>query len=160
MTADSVAREPKLGSVQRNRYTNTDTLGGKMISQVRGLLLVGVACCGALTISACGGGSGPKDPAHPSPVPLPEPTSSSQAIGSENLGYLWPFTVDRGTIECRAGEQAVFVAPDGKAYALNDKSEQAGMPSIEPLRASGSGGDKISLGALRSRTLQLCQFAR
>ncbi|WP_378737536.1 DUF2511 domain-containing protein [Nocardia brasiliensis] len=129
-----------------------------MISQVRGWLAVGVVCV-AMTISACGSGGGAKDPAHPSPVPLAEPTSSSQAVAGENLGYLWPFTVDRGTIECRAGAEAVFVAPDGKSYALNDKAEQAGLPSVEPLRATGSSGDEISLGALRSRALQLCEFA-
>ncbi|MFG1796524.1 DUF2511 domain-containing protein, partial [Nocardia sp. NPDC049149] len=124
-----------------------------MNSQVRTILSIGLAVTGALVVSACGGGSGSKDPAHPSPVALPEPTSNSQAVASENLGFLWPFTVDRGTIECRAGGQAVFVVPDGTSYALNDKAEQAGLASIEPLRANGSGGDKISLGALRSRAL-------
>ncbi|MFI9406675.1 DUF2511 domain-containing protein [Nocardia sp. NPDC052316] len=131
-----------------------------MISKVRGLLLIGAACCTVPVVSACAGGAGPMSPAHPTPVPLPEPTSSSQPVASENLGYLWPFTVDRGTIECRAGDQAVFVAPDGKPYALNENAEQAGVPSIEPLRADGSDGDKISLGAVRSRTLQLCRFAK
>ncbi|WP_280300583.1 DUF2511 domain-containing protein [Nocardia abscessus] len=122
-------------------------------------LVIGVVCCSALAVAACGGGSGAKDPEHPNPVPLPEPTSNSQAVASENLGYLWPFTVDHGTIECRAGEVVVFIAPDGKSYGLNDKAEQAGMAGIEPLRADGAGGDKISLGALRSRALQLCKFA-
>ncbi|MFI6999210.1 DUF2511 domain-containing protein [Nocardia sp. NPDC050175] len=129
-----------------------------MIPQIRGLLFVGASVAGAIALSACGGGSAPKSPAYPSPVPLPEPTSTSQAVASENLGYLWPLTIDRGTIECRSGEQAVFVAPDGKTYALNDKAEQAGTPSVDPLRATGSGDDKISLGSLRSRALQLCKF--
>ncbi|PXX66369.1 uncharacterized protein DUF2511 [Nocardia tenerifensis] len=127
-----------------------------MMSKIPAVLAI---CCGVLSIGACGGGSGRPNPSHASPVPLPEPTSSSQAVAAENLGALWPFTVDHGTIECRAGEQAVFTAPDGKSYALNDRAEQAGLPSLEPLRANGSGGDKISLGALRSRTLQLCRFA-
>ncbi|MFG2445252.1 DUF2511 domain-containing protein [Nocardia fluminea] len=130
-----------------------------MISKTRGLLLAGIASCAIPAISACGGGSGLENPAHSIPVPLPEPTSSSQAVASENLGYLWPFTVERGTIECRAGEQAVFLAPDGTAYALNDKAEQAGLPNIEPIRANGAGGDKVSLGALRSRAVGLCKFA-
>ncbi|MFI6171880.1 DUF2511 domain-containing protein [Nocardia sp. NPDC051052] len=108
-------------------------------------------------ISACGGGG--EGAAQPSPVPLPEPTSSRQAVASENLGSLWPFTVDHGTLECRAGVQAVFVAPDGKSYALNDKAEQAGVAGVESLRAKGSGGDEISLGAVRSRALRLCEFA-
>ncbi|MFB8273970.1 DUF2511 domain-containing protein [Nocardia colli] len=129
----------------------------EMTSKVRGLLLVGIACC-ALMISACGGGAGVKEAAGSSSVPLPEPTSNRQAIASENLGSLWPFTVDHGTIECRAGVQAVFVAPDGKAYALNDNAEQAGVTAVEPLRAKGSGGDKVSLGAVRSKALRLCEF--
>lgn len=131
-----------------------------MVSKVRGLLLIGVASCGALMISAYGGGAGAKEASQSSAVPLPEPTSNKQAVASENLGSLWPFTVDHGTIECRAGVQAVFVAPDGKAYALNDKAEEAGVTGIEPLRAKGSGGDKVSLGAVRSRALRLCEFGR
>ncbi|MEV6562026.1 DUF2511 domain-containing protein [Nocardia sp. NPDC051756] len=129
----------------------------EMTSKVRGLLLVGIVC-GALTISACGGGSGTKEAAQSSSVALPEPTASSQAVASENLGSLWPFTVDHGTLECRPGVQAVFVAPDGKAYALNDKAEEAGVAGVEPLRAKGAGGDRVSLGAVRSRALRLCEF--
>ncbi|WP_330228898.1 YebY family protein [Nocardia sp. NBC_00508] len=127
--------------------------------QLRGFLFAAAAAAGAIVVTACGGGSGPKNPAHTSPVPLPDPTSSSQVVASENLGYLWPFTIDHGTIECRSGEQVLFIAPDGHAYALNDQAERAGLPSVEPLRATGSGGDKVSLGALRSRAMQLCKFA-
>ncbi|MBF6228500.1 DUF2511 domain-containing protein [Nocardia abscessus] len=111
---------------------------------------------GALASSACGGGSGPKNPAHPTPSPLPPPTSNSQAIRSENLGYLWPLTVDHGTLECRPGDQAVFIAPDGSAYALNGNASDAGVADIEPLRATGAGNDKISLGAMRTKALTLC----
>ncbi|MGY1947782.1 DUF2511 domain-containing protein [Nocardia asiatica] len=110
---------------------------------------------GLLATCACGG-SGPRNPAHPSPSPLPPPTSNSQAIRSENLGYLWPLTVDHGTLECRPGDQAVFVAPGGAAYALNDNASDAGVADIEPLRATGADNDKISLGALRTRALTLC----
>jgi hypothetical protein len=122
-------------------------------------MLVTGLIAGTLATSACGGGSGPKDPAHPVPSPLPTPISSSQAISSENLGYLWPLTVDRGTLECRPGDLAVFIAPDGTAYALNDNASTAGIASIEPLRATGAGGDKISLGAIRSKTLALCHLS-
>ncbi|WP_174186748.1 DUF2511 domain-containing protein [Nocardia barduliensis] len=111
---------------------------------------------GLLATCACGGGSGPKNPAHPTPSPLPAPTSSSQAIRSENLGYLWPLTVDHGTLECRPGDQAVFIDPGGAAYALNDNASDAGVADIEPLRATGADHDKISLGALRTRALALC----
>ncbi|WP_051021278.1 DUF2511 domain-containing protein [Nocardia araoensis] len=121
-------------------------------------ILAACAIAGALATSACGGGSGPKHPAHPIPSALPAPTSSSQAISSQNMGYLWPLTVDHGTLECRPGDQAVFIAPDATVYALNDNAANAGFADIEPLRATGAGGDKISLGALRSKTLGLCHL--
>lgn len=121
-------------------------------------ILAACAIAGALTTSACGGGSGPKQPAHPIPSVLPAPTSSSQAIASENMGYLWPLTVDHGTLACRPGDLAVFTAPDGTAYALNDNASDAGFADIEPLRATGADGDRISLGALRSKALGLCHL--
>lgn len=117
------------------------------------------AACVAL-VTACGGGSGPTDPPVSSLVPLPEPTSASQQVSNANFGYLWPVKPDRGTLECRPGEQVVFIAPDDKAYALNEKAEQAGVASIESLRAEGSDGDKVSLGSLRSRALSLCEFVK
>lgn len=109
----------------------------------------------ALLLAGCTG-AGRADPAHRTPVPLPSPTSSRQEISEANLAYLWPLTVDHGTIECRPPNAAVFVAPDGKTYALNDQAEDAGHPPITPLRAKGDGGGYISLGALLSTTLQLC----
>ncbi|MFE9582333.1 DUF2511 domain-containing protein [Nocardia sp. NPDC006044] len=130
-----------------------------MVSKVRRIQLVGVVCFGALMVGACGGGGGAEEAARSSSVPLAEPTASRQAVAKEDLGSLWPFTVDHGTIECRAGVQAVFVAPDGKAFALNDKAEEAGVAGVEPLRAKGAGGDKVSLGAVRSKALRLCEFA-
>nr|2MVO_A Chain A, Putative lipoprotein [Microbispora sp. ATCC PTA-5024]6QFP_A Chain A, Putative lipoprotein [Microbispora sp. ATCC PTA-5024] len=101
-------------------------------------------------------GGGRADPAHRSPVPLPSPTSNKQDISEANLAYLWPLTVDHGTIECLPSDNAVFVAPDGTTYALNDRAEKAGHPPITPIRAKGSGGGYISLGALLSTTLNLC----
>lgn len=108
--------------------------------------------------SGCGAGS--RNPAHSSPVPLPEPTTNTQQISRENLAYLWPLTTDHGTIECRAGDQAMFVAPDGKAYALNDTAKAAGAADIAPLRATGANQSKVSLGALRSKALELCNVAK
>ena len=46
----------------------------------------------------------------------------TQRISEKNLGYTWPLTVDHGTAECREGDQAVFTAPDGTTYALNDRA--------------------------------------
>lgn len=118
---------------------------------VGGALVMGVA-------SGCGAGSG--NPTSTAPVPLPTPITSSQQISRENLAYLWPLTVDRGTIECRAGDQAVFVAPDGRTYALNDTARAGGTADIEPIRATGADHSKISLGALRSEALGLCDVKR
>ncbi|MDN5750315.1 MAG: YebY family protein [Pseudonocardia sp.] len=110
----------------------------------------------ALTTTACGGGSGRAEPASRSPVALPEPVATTQQVRSENLGYLWPFTVPGGTMECRAGNIAVFTTPDGTSYALNDNASQAGLPDVGPLRAQGADGDEISLGSLLGKTLKLC----
>ncbi|GGL46748.1 DUF2511 domain-containing protein [Nocardia jinanensis] len=129
-----------------------------MIARASTALPIGLVCTGVVLLTACGAGSGPAEPGHRSPVPLPEPTSNTQQVSGENLGYLWPLTVERGTLECRPGDQVVFVAPDGGSYALNDKAEQAGIPGIEPLRATGADGDAISLGAMRSGALGLCVF--
>ncbi|WP_328396988.1 DUF2511 domain-containing protein [Nocardia sp. NBC_00416] len=92
-------------------------------------------------------------------MPLPAPNSATQPVADVNFGSLWPLTVERGVLECRPGVQVVFVAPDGKSYALNDNAEAAGVPVIEPLRAAGAGADPISLGALRSTGVGLCEFA-
>lgn len=117
--------------------------------------LGGAAVLLCLLGTGCGDGEGPVS-GHTSPVPLPSTTGTAQAVSSENFAYLWPLSVDHGTIECAAGEQAVFVAPDGARYALNENAEAAGVQSIEPLRTGMPGKDKISLGALRSRALGLC----
>jgi hypothetical protein len=90
-------------------------------------------------------------------VPLPSPEGSRQPIARENLVHLWPLTVDHGTIECRDGNVAVFVDPNGKAYALNRNAEDAGLADIDPIRRESEGGWQVSLGALRSHALALCQ---
>lgn len=108
----------------------------------------------ALVLTACG--AGVREPESTTAVPLPPPTSNRQAVTQANFGYLWPLTVERGTLECRGGEQVVFVGTDGKAYALNDKAEAAGVPKIGSLRKEGSQGGQVSLGALLSTGLGLC----
>jgi hypothetical protein len=117
------------------------------------ILTLGVTLLMGVT-SGCGAGS--RNPAQSSPVPLPAPTTTSQQISRENLAYLWPLTVEHGTIECRAGEQAVFVAPDGKTYALNDTAKADGAADIAPIQATGADHSTISLGALRGKALELC----
>lgn len=118
--------------------------------------LTGVAL---LALTACGG-SGLSEPATTDPVPLPSPTATKQEVSEKNLGYTWPLTVDHGTAECRQGDQAVITVPDGTTYALNDRARDAGYADIAPVRLSGDGGDKVSLGTLISRTLKLCKVGR
>lgn len=120
---------------------------------------VALAGLAMLALPACGG-SGRTQPDTTDPVALPSPTTTAQRISEKNLGYTWPLTVDHGTAECREGDQAVFTAPDGTTYALNDRAREAGYRDIGPVRATGDGGDKISLGTLLSRTLGLCRVPR
>ncbi|MFF4694221.1 DUF2511 domain-containing protein [Streptomyces chattanoogensis] len=117
--------------------------------------LAGLALLG---LTACGGG-GRTEPHTTDPVALPSPTGTKQKMSEKNLGYTWPLKVDHGTAECRKDNQAVFTAPDGKTYALNDRARNAGYRDIDPLRSSGDDGDKVSLGSLLSKTLKLCRAA-
>lgn len=115
----------------------------------------GLVATAALLLTGCKE-AGNARPAHKTPVPLPSPTGTKQQISIKNLGYLWPFTVDHGTIECRPPVRAVFVTPEGKAYALNGRAEKAGYAKVTPIRAEGDGGAHISLGAIRGEALKLC----
>jgi hypothetical protein len=113
-----------------------------------------VLLAAGLLLTACGGGS--RNPQSTTAVPLPPPTSNRQPVTQANFGYLWPLNTDEGTLECRGSGQVVFIGPDGKAYALNDKAEAAGVPKIDPLRKEGGEGGQVSLGALLSTGLGLC----
>jgi|GEM_PF-613152 len=110
-----------------------------------------------LTVGACDGdGAGRTDPDAEHPRSTEPATDGQQLIWKEDLSRIWPLTVPDGTIECRQTAQAVFTAPDDTTYALNDRAQHAGYPSIDPLRAKNADGDKISLGALRSKAMSLC----
>jgi Protein of unknown function (DUF2511) len=87
----------------------------------------------------------------PAAVPLPSPIGGEQPIARANLAHLWPLTVDSGTLVCRSGSEAVFVADDGTAYALNEQAAQHGYSDIAALATPGA-----HLGALRSIALRLC----
>jgi hypothetical protein len=95
-------------------------------------------------------GFGPDDTS--APVSLPSPAGSQQAISRANLAHLWPLTVEAGTLTCHNRQDALFVAPDGTAYALNDQASQDGYPSIDKISDNGK-----PLGAMRSLALGLCQ---
>ncbi|MFI9050787.1 DUF2511 domain-containing protein [Streptomyces sp. NPDC053427] len=126
--------------------------------QTRSAVASALAGLALLGLTACGGG-GRSAPHTTDPVPLPSPTSGKQKMSEKNLGYTWPLKVDHGTAECRKDNQAVFTAPDGTTYALNDRARNAGYRDIDPMRASGDDGDKVSLGSLLSKTLKLCRAA-
>lgn len=104
----------------------------------------------AIGLGACGLRDDPY--AGQTAVPLPTPTGTRQAVAEENLLHLWPLTVDHGTIECRDGQYAVFIAPDQKEYALNEAAEKKGYQAIDSIRRP-----KVSLGALRGHALALCE---
>ncbi|MFI5493474.1 DUF2511 domain-containing protein [Actinoplanes sp. NPDC051859] len=118
----------------------------------RSIMASGVAAAVLLAATGCGAGTRDAAPA----VPLPAPSSTAQQVSAENFGHLWPLSVDHGTIECRPGTQAVFVAEDGTEYALNGKAEQAGIRSVDDIRAQGSSASDVSIGALLTRTMKLC----
>src|ERR1035437_1045237 len=76
-------------------------------------------------------GFGPDDTSAPGS--LPSPAGSQQAISRANLAHLWPLTVEAGTLTCHDRQDALFVAPDGTAYALKDQASQDGYPSIDKI---------------------------
>jgi hypothetical protein len=106
------------------------------------LTLTALTGCGAV-------GGDPK--AGKTPVPLPAPTATRQDVAEENFVHLWPFKVDKGVLECRNGKDALFVAPDGKEYALNDQAKSDGFADLGPVH-----DEDVSLGAVRSQALRLC----
>ncbi|GAA1231641.1 hypothetical protein GCM10009676_13330 [Prauserella halophila] len=118
---------------------------------VGSMLLAAVALIGA-----CGGGAGREDPAIDDPEPAPPAEHGRQQIGEKNIGHIWPLTVHSGTIACEKPDRALFTAPDGETYALNERAADADHPDIAPLRADGANGEPISLGALRSKAVALC----
>ena len=119
------------------------------------LVLLGSA---ALALTGCGGG-GQGTAEAGAPVPMPPARNGEQPISGANMGHLWPLTVPGGVLTCVGDNEAVFTDPGGRSYALNERAERH-HPSIEPLRAQGEGSEKISLGALRSKTLKLCPEQR
>ncbi|WP_019547650.1 DUF2511 domain-containing protein [Streptomyces sulphureus] len=138
---------PPAAAPRAELRTHTRRHGALLGAALAALVLAGTAGCK---------GEGRADPATTDPAPLPSPTSTKQEIGEENFAYTWPFTVPRGTAECRDGDKAVFTVQGGTTYALNDRARQAGYPDVGPIRASGSGGGDISLGTVLSRALKLC----
>jgi len=45
----------------------------------------------------------------------------------------WPFTVDRGTLECLDGQSITLRVPDGTRYGLNGTAQTAGHLAPEPV---------------------------
>jgi hypothetical protein len=66
-------------------------------------------------------------------------------LRQQDLGAAWPFTVAEGRVECRRGNQVVFLA-EGKVYAVNE------------IRADDQAmfGEKISMAPVLDAGLRLC----
>ncbi|MEU1293046.1 DUF2511 domain-containing protein [Streptomyces sp. NPDC005840] len=47
----------------------------------------------------------------------------------------WPFTVERGMLRCREGEQVTFTPEGGREYAVNGTAKAAGYPAMTPVWA-------------------------
>ena len=88
-------------------------------------------------------------------------------VTSERFGPFWPLTVERGEVGCNIAEgtrgrinpgRVIVFIHGGTTYALDELAEQAGYPSIEPIRKdSGAPGFKMSLEPLRSLAREKCR---
>ncbi len=85
-------------------------------------------------------------------------SKSAKAVSFDDLGDAWPLTVQQGILKCRAGSLALFVAPDGKEYALNGTANSKGYPRINPIWADNAKipGTKKNIGVLIILALELC----
>ena len=82
-------------------------------------------------------------------------------VSSERFGPFWPLTVERGEVDCTVPEGArdrviVFIH-GGTTYALDELAEEAGYPSIDPIRKdSKEPGFKMGLDPLRILAREEC----
>jgi hypothetical protein len=114
------------------------------------------AALSAVLLLALTAGCGAHDGSAAEPVPMPSVSTTSQAVTEAHLVHLWPLTVDHGEVACTEKQYAIFHAPDGTEYALNEAARRHGYADIEPLRRRSGNGALVSLGALRSTALGLC----
>jgi hypothetical protein len=81
-------------------------------------------------------------------------------VSRADMGKKWPLTLDKGRLLCigsRRSGALVFVAPDGKNYALNGTAKaQLDHADIDTIWADAGGGLKKDLGPLINRGLKLC----
>ena len=78
-------------------------------------------------------------------------------ITSQEYGEDWPFTVSKGTLECK--DDAVIFHANGSKYAVNGTAQRLGALRINPIWKDNPAipGTKISVGPLISRGLDLCK---
>jgi hypothetical protein len=71
----------------------------------------------------------------------------------------WPFTVPRGILGCSRppfpGEVTFNV--EGTVYGLNGTGLDQGLPEVNPVWRSASGGLKVDIGEMIERGLKLCE---
>lgn len=118
----------------------------------------GIPICGALAAVASAVGCGAGVRGGPSETtPVPAPVGNTQQVSESNLAHLWPFTVDHGTISCTERGKATFTTPSSTIYGLNDVATSSGLLKPDPIRRKEATGTSVSLGALTSMALNLCE---
>ena len=103
--------------------------------------------------------TGPSNPGYVKSTPVKRSTAPNFAfLKASDYGDDWPFTVERGELECRRGALVTFFANNGVTYGLNGTAQAAGYPSIDPIWKNNPKipGTKISVGYILQRGLDLC----
>lgn len=86
-------------------------------------------------------------------------------VEKDDYGEAWPLTVDSGVVECRPGDQIVFIH-DGVTYAVNGlargRMEENGYADVRLIWRDDPSGlqPKVSIAPLILLGLELCQGAQ
>lgn len=90
--------------------------------------------------------------------------AATMELNSANLGAAWPFTVERGTLECHKNLFITFTA-QSRIYAINGsattyaKSQQLPWLDVRPIWRNNPEipGTKIPISAVIERGAALCK---
>ena len=90
--------------------------------------------------------------------------ATTTELSSADLGAAWPFTVERGTLQCHSKTFITFTA-QSRIYAINGsatsyaKSNQVPWLDVRPIWRDNPqiSGTKIPMGAVIERGLALCK---
>ncbi|WP_417811042.1 DUF2511 domain-containing protein [Thalassospira alkalitolerans] len=79
-------------------------------------------------------------------------------VSSDQFGKRWPFTVQKGIVDCKPPQSAIFIT-NGKSYQLNGSAMSAGYPPIDPIWRDNPEipGTKISLGEMIRLAREHCR---